>query len=147
MVGAPWELRPLSRYYQTLIRVGLEKRSLAPVGSPMVFAGNGYCVGTTMAFDRTDGFPKYKPGATVYVSVDVFPLGYAAWEAPALGMAIEGFSNVFPVVLGNQSIVGFSPTRPAELVGQEGAIVGELQPSVRALPVVGGVALMLRRSN
>lgn len=141
----------LGNTYQAQIFVGATADSLAPVGAPIVFAGNGYFTSKTMTFDGTGGLPQYAAGATVYVMVAVFPVGYANYDAAAAAGAKVGTSLDKPgstpiaVKLGNW---GEPPAVPAALVGLpvvEVAVVPE--PSVLALIGLGAAALLLRRRN
>ncbi|NWG75327.1 MAG: PEP-CTERM sorting domain-containing protein [Rubrivivax sp.] len=135
----------LGNTYQAQILVGADEASLAPVGAPIVFAGNGYFTSKTMTFDGTGGLPQYAAGANVFVRVDVFPVGYANWGTAAAAMQKVGQSNVIPVKLGNW---GDPPALPAALVGLQAVHVAVIpEPSVLALIGLGAAALLLRRRS
>ena len=130
--------------YMAQLYAGPSAGALAPIGAAVPFrsgTGAGYW---NPAPDATRIIPTVAPGADAFIKVVAWDTtgGFTTYEA-FLAAGGKGESSVFSVKTGG---VGAPPSLPAALVGLTSFAVTPIpEPTVIALGVIGGLALLLRR--
>lgn len=125
--------------FMAQLYAGADAGSLAAVGSPAAFVGNGYFSGGVV------NVPGIAPGATGTFQVRAWnsAAGASYSAAAANPSGIVGESNVFTVQTGG---AGQPPGPPASLTGLQGfEVVPVPEPTTIALGLIGAAALFLRR--
>lgn len=124
--------------FMAQLYAGSDAASLAAVGSPVAFAGNGFFSGGTL------NIPGVAPGATGTFQVRAWDSASGgSFEAATAAAGIVGESNVFQNDTGG---AGAPPGPPGFLTNLQGFSVAPVpEPTTIALGLIGAAALFLRR--
>jgi hypothetical protein len=124
--------------FMAQLYAGASASSLAAVGSPVAFVGNGFFTGGTVTV------PTVAPGATGSFQVRAWrSADGASYDAAVAAAGVVGQSGTFPVATGG---AGQPPGPPASLTGLTAFTVAPIpEPTTIALGLIGAAALFLRR--
>jgi len=129
--------------YMAQLYAGPSASALAAIGSPVPFltgTGAGYWRSAALAI------PSVAPGGTASVQIRAWAASAGATYEAALASG-SGFGTSTPILSVVTGGAGSPPSLPTDLAGLSSfAITGVVpEPSVLALGVLGGLALLIRR--
>jgi len=129
--------------YMAQLYAGPSATSLAPIGAPVPFrtgAAAGYVTSSTAVI------PTVAPGAVAQVQIRAWAAAAgASYESALAANGATGQSAILAITTGG---AGSPPSLPANLDGLTSFAIGGgviPEPSVLALGVLGGLALLIRR--